>query len=75
MENKNPDLDVTGKHSGSLHGSGTHDQNSKVTAGGYADRVEPEHVAHDVGEEAGAGAKELEALIEAKDDQDAKQKR
>ena len=75
MENKNAELDVTGKRSGSLHGSGTHDENSEATAAGYADRAEPEHAVHDVGEEAGAGAKELEALIEAKDDLDAKDKR
>jgi hypothetical protein len=62
------EIDPLGRRRGSLRGSGTHDENSvRDPAGGQADRAEPSHAAPSVGEEAGAGATELEAQIRARE--------
>jgi hypothetical protein len=63
------ELDPTGKRRGSLRGSGTHDEDSLQDAsGGHADRSEEQRDAPvGAGEEAGAGATELEQRIRARD--------
>jgi hypothetical protein len=61
--NNEHDVNGTGKHDGSLHGSGTHDARSEATTGGFKDRDPPQPEGHPVEEEAGAGDTQLEELI------------